>query len=247
MVFEDQSRQLLAAIDGRPVVYVANDNSGNWGDRLIDVGTVHWLRTHVDRWVRVPESAIASHTAGTGSVTLLFGSGSVGASAAHTAARRRKILERFRQPAILLPSSISDAHEDLSRVQTVFVRDHFAAALLRDVHPDVRLCPDLAEWTDLLPVPILDEEGLWLRRDDHAPRWTPQAAVDPIARAQSLEEYVALAGRYRHLTTNRLHLAIAARLHGRRVTLVPCRWHKVRAYYETWYQDNDLVDWKEEP
>jgi pyruvyl transferase EpsO len=46
----------------------------------------------------------------------------------------------------------------------------------------------------------------------------------------------------RHVSTDRLHAAIVARLAGRPVTLVDNAYGKLAAYYEAWWQDDPAVD-----
>ena len=239
------SERLLSAIDGRRVIYVSNDLSGNYGDRLIDVGTVAWLQRYVANFERVPESRIAKRRMRRNEgVTLLFGSGSVGALCQDVHKRRTAILRYLPGPAILLPSTVFDGRENLSAFEIVFVRDHVSAALLRDVCP-ATMMPCMAEWAQLPDVPITSGPRVFLRHDNAAPAWTPSDACDPIEVCGSLQDYCDLAGSCSAVTTNRLHFAIAARIHGRSVTMLPTNWHKVRAYWETWYKDLGSVAWSD--
>lgn len=240
------SERLLTAIDGRRVSYVANDVSGNWGDRLVDAGTVAWLQTHVPDWTRIPESSLTRlRIRRRGTVTLVWGSGSIGYRYPAISRRLCRILRRLPGPAILAPSSAHDGGADLSRFEHVFARDWISAALLANSHRRVQLCPDLAEWATPTPTPIAHDLGLFLRRDAIAPTCLPACTRDPAECCRSLEDYLALAGSCRLVVTNRLHVALAARLQGRTVWMLPTSWHKLRAYWQTWYCHDRRVRWME--
>jgi hypothetical protein len=156
--------------------------------------------------------------------------------------RRRRIVDKCQLPAILLPSTAWDAAESLAYRQLVCLRDHVSHALYRGVHPRTVCLPCMAEWA-----PIGD------------PWESPPQGVAKLLRAGSthglgdgdpaaeptLDAYVSRCGSADTIVTDRLHVAITARRLGRQVVMLPCGWHKCRAYYESWYSTEGRLTWQD--
>ena len=79
--------------------------------------------------------------------------------------------------------------------------------------------------------------GVFLRRDQERVGGKSIVPRDPVRWYRDPLEYLALAGRYRRIVTDRLHLAIAGMHAGRQVTLVANDYHKNRSMHETWLAD----------
>lgn len=135
-------------------------------------------------------------------------------------------------PVSVLPQSFINNHENVSAYERVFVREPIS----QELDPRFILAPDLAlglEYTVTTSPEF--ETGIFLRTDyealfaDH-----PQSLADPVSCCDTLEQYLALAARFRHLITDRLHFAIAGLIAGVRVTLLPNSYHKNHAVHECW-------------
>lgn len=99
------------------------------------------------------------------------------------------------------------------------------------------LMPDLLLGLDVDATPSPENLiGVWLRQDREA-LFNRHGSGDPTAVCQTPEDYLALAGRYRHLVTDRASFAIAGLIHGRDVTLMPSRSPTNRSLWETWLRD----------
>lgn len=228
---------ILDAIAGRRCCYVANTTTGNWGDRLIDLGTTRFLSAAGVHFARVEESHVSFTRRDDYDVVLLFGSGSFGSRCSDVAMRRRRIMDHFRLPAILLPSSAWDCWEPFGESDHVFVRDHVSYLICRDAYRQLGVVPDLAEAAAIAVTTPVAECGILLRCDS-AGLYPDSAVLDPVT-AESLASYLATIAAFRRVFTDRLHVAIAAVVMGREVAVVPCRWHKIRGYYETWWSTDD--------
>ncbi len=222
---------LLARLRGHSVGLVHNRH-GNWGDGLIERATLELFRRNgvVCRLLREKEISTGRWPEG---ITLIAepGGGNLGARPGLASPRRRKLLAALAGPKIILPQTASDAGEDLSAFETVYVREETSLRILRTAHADVRLVPDLALLLEFPPSSPIHEEGLFLRGDLER---LGAGGTDPAKTAASVEEYVRLAGSYRRVVTNRLHFAVAALLQGQVAVLRPSNYHKNLSMFETW-------------
>lgn len=235
----DYAKPLLEAVGGRRCLYLANDVMGNVGDRMIDEGTVDFLRLHNVDFMRAPISmGVDPADAQSCGVVLLFGSGSVGNSCSNVGVIRN-VARGYGRPMILLPSSAIDSGENLAHYDAVFARDSLSQALMRSGRTldDVRLAPDMAHWycgPDGIGNPPDEKVGVFLRSDGAGLSDGDRAIRDPVRECNTVSHYLFLAARFETVITNRLHFAIAALQAGRRAVLLPTTWHKTRAYYQTW-------------
>lgn len=208
--------------------------SGNVGDRLIDAAAEELMQHY-----GVPYRVIQAQELERGSLyfpleaILVSGGGNMGEMYPLTVAQRCQALA-LGPPVTVLPQSFTDTHEDLAPYAGVFVRERASLKLV----PNAKLAPDLA--LGLRP-PGIDEGveakiGVWLREDGE--RKVSDAAGyslgDPIGISWTIEDYLGLASKFEQVVTDRLHLAIAGLLLGRRVTLLPNGYAKNRSMYETW-------------
>lgn len=241
MYWEDQHyAELLELLRGQVVGLVVN-RFGNYGDHMIRRATGEMFTRNRIEWRSVDEQLLTASRLPS-EITLLAepGGGSLG-TAVKGSPRRRRQLAKIALPKIILPQTAADPHEDLSAFQTVFAREQTTWQMLRSVHPDVRLAPDMA-LSLRLPSSTPDRlRGEFLRTDREA----TIPGCDPVAYCDSVEAYLKLAGRYQRVVTNRLHFALAAILQDQRCTLRPNSYHKNRSFYESWLTECPLVEWEE--
>lgn len=95
------------------------------------------------------------------------GGGNLGARLRASPGRRRR-LAKIPRLKIILPQTASDAAEDLSEFDTVYAREETTWQLLRRLHRDVRLVPDMALSLRLPASQPAHEQGLFLRSDREA-------------------------------------------------------------------------------
>lgn len=162
------------------------------------------------------------------------GGGSLGTRAGLGSPHRRQVLAQMAGPKVILPQTTSDAGEDLSAFDTVFVRESTSRDLLRRLS-DVRLAPDMALCLQFQAAHPVEEEGVFFRSDIE--RLGAGGQGDPVEMCSTTQQYVELAARYKRITTNRLHFALAAMLQGVDVALCPGSYHKNLSVYRTWLQD----------
>jgi hypothetical protein len=171
---------------------------------------------------------------------VIAGGGNMGAFYGACAAIRRKALATGK-PVTVLPQSYTGP--EVLPYHRVFVRER--ASLTHCPH--ALLAPDLAlglDWeTSTSPT---HEVGVWLRLDAEACFPNVPSRGDPILHCRTWQEYLGLAANHARVVTDRLHFAIAALLCRRAVTLLPNRYHKNRAMYETWLRDLGC-SWADEP
>jgi len=197
---------------------------GNVGDRLIDAGTfqlfefygVRWQTADLDRLDEVDE--------------LVFGGGgSMGGLYPKNATLRERCLQAGK-PLTILPQSFLDFEE--RPFKTVYVREHASQRFC----PNGILAPDLGLAFDpgmTIAKPSI-RLGLFLRRDNEcagAMRWIK---CDPIKLCRTPDQYVALAGNYEQIITDRLHFAISALIAKRDTILLPNSYHKNQSMHATW-------------
>lgn len=240
MLFDDDEyAEVLDLVRGHSVG-LAKNRYGNPGDTLIHRATMELFRRHGVSCRTVCEDELSPERMPSG-VSLLVesGGGNVGARFKSSGGRRRRMAE-VPGPKIILPQSAFDSAEDLSAFDTVFARERVSYAMLKAVHPDVRLAPDMALSLRLPSAVPGEGEGLFLRDDEER---TEAGGIDPARAVRDETEYLALAGRYRRVVTNRLHFAIAALLQGCAAVLKPNCYHKNRAMFETWLCRCPNAEW----
>lgn len=237
---DEHYTDLLDRLRGHAVGLVVN-HYGNYGDQLIQRATLELFARHHIFWRFLTVEEITSGKMPS-DVTLIAepGGGSLGTRVAGSPRRRRQ-LAAIPGPKIILPQTASDAGEDLSAFETVYAREETTWNMLRAVHPDVRLVPDLA-LSLRLPLSAPDRvQGEFLRTDLEA----TIRGCDPVTYCDSVDAYLTLAGRYQRVVTNRLHFGIAALLQGQACTLRPSNYHKNRSIYDTWLQAWPAASWED--
>ncbi len=241
LIEEHYFDQMFEPLKGHKVCYVANW-AGSTGDDLIHVAA----RQLFDRY-GVGLVSIEDATA------VVFGGGGnwgsyAGARKCREEAYRviQKVPEQY-QYVCSFPQSIWTNDEPIPEFMDAFyVRER----------ESLRLCsrallgPDLAlGYSHDGPIQKASEPcGLFLRADTKEGLFVQVPNLgDPLQLvSRDLNAYFQLAMRYQHIITDRLHFAIAGLILGREVTILPNRYHKNRAMYETWLRDCGC-QWSESP
>lgn len=217
---------VMAPLRGKEVGYVRPE--GNVGDRLIEVAMVQLFAEYGVRWRRWRPNVPGDSD---GLDVLAFGGGgNMGTRYRGNHELRTRALASG-LPVVVLPQSFTSAED--RAFSAVFVRERASLAF----RPDGTLAPDLALGLSTVPPgrPRRDL-GIFLRRDQERIGRKSIIPRDPVRWHRDPLEYLALAGRFRRIITDRLHLAIAGMHAGREVTLVANDYHKNRSMHETWLQ-----------
>ncbi|MFV0445324.1 MAG: polysaccharide pyruvyl transferase family protein [Planctomycetaceae bacterium] len=207
------------------------DGFGNVGDRLIYAATRQLLDAFGIEWVTLsPGDPLTVDT------VVLFGGGNMGSRYKREfEVRRRAVKDAAARgiPIVVLPQSW------MSPEPGPFARAYVRERASLQHCPNGILAPDLAlgyDYEARTTDPTV-ERGLFLRRDAERKVAFQDGEQDPARICRTPAKYLALAGRYSHIITDRLHFAICGLLNRRRVTLLPNSYHKNRSLWETWLAD----------
>lgn len=216
------------------------DGFGNVGDHLIYLATRQLLDAFGIEWIaQSPDDRQPVDT------LLLFGGGNLGSRYQPDVDMRQRAAANAASrgiPSIVLPQSLM-SHEP-GPFARIYVRE--LASLQHCPHGV--LAPDLALGYDYEPpfeTPV-HETGLFLRQDPERRVASHDDSRDPAMLSATPANYLALASRYAHIVTDRLHFAICGMLNRRRVTLLPNSYHKNRSMWETWLADLGC-EWADQP
>jgi exopolysaccharide biosynthesis predicted pyruvyltransferase EpsI len=223
-VFTPLVGKKVALIDGR----------GNAGDDLIHGATRQLLhefgvdyQTVNPFWDNIEADVI-----------LIYGGGSMGSPYPHAIELRKAALETG-IPCVVLPQTFRK--EEDWPYQKVFVREHTSL----NYRTDAIFAPDLALGYLFPDVnPAIKSSGMFLRGDESCFPRKPK--TDPIWNVTRAGQYIQFASRYEHIATDRLHLAIICLGIGRKVTLLPCNYHKNLSMYNSSLKDLGCL-WADHP
>lgn len=216
------------------------DGHGNVGDQLIYLATRQLLDTFGVDWItQTPDDCDRVDK------LLLFGGGNLGSRYERELEIRRRTVEnavRRGVPLIVLPQSLMSPEP--GPFERVYVRERESLKLC----PEGVLAPELALGYDYEPSSADPSEavGFFLRQDGERHVRTLPGTQDPARLCPTPADYLALAGRYAHIVTDRLHFAICGLLNRRRVTLLPNSYHKNRSIWESWLSDLGCK-WADDP
>ncbi len=222
---------LLDAADGGTVHYVPNP--GNLGDGLIRVATLRFLADAGIDFIDHPEGFSPSWAAACSQDTLIYGGGGAWCRLwSHSLDVIRAAEPLFRR-VVVLPSTFEIGLDGTRAV--LFARDRLDSLAAA---PRARFCDDMAFY--LAPPTAPPGEGTLncFRRDREGVfRYLPRRGNrDLAARGTHLDDpaqlFDALAGSAR-VRTDRLHVAIAAALLGKRVQLHAGSYFKNRAVFQS--------------
>lgn len=216
---------VLDGIEG-PVAVV--DGIGNIGDQMIYKATRLLLREHGIKYQVVNVLAGDSPTKEIKHV-LLFGGGNMGYG---PCIEIRKMAAEFGLPMTVLPQTWR-LYEN-GPWGRVFAREHMSIAMF----PRAQFCPDLAlaiEFPE--PRDPVTESGLFCQRFGDGLFADYPASSDPAEYCHTVDQYIDMAQRYEHIVTDRVHFAICGLGLHRKVTLLPCAYHKNRSIWESSLKD----------
>lgn len=209
---------------------------GNVGDDLIHAATRQLFRHY-----SIIEVGPDDHP----EVAMYGGGGNMGHLYPSCKAIRTEVIGRLKCPVIILPQSWSGP--DDTRASRYYVRENVSLMYcpVAQLAPDLALCYDIGH-----SIRKTDPVGVFFRQDVEGTIDRHKSSLanlgDPTYLVKNYIEYVELAGRYRHIHTDRLHFAIAGMLAGSQVTLYPNSYHKNQAIYEMWLTGRNCT-WQTQP
>jgi exopolysaccharide biosynthesis predicted pyruvyltransferase EpsI len=230
----DQFEPIFLPLQGKKIGYVYVPQR-NMGDELIHQATMQLLDEFNIDWVLVEERPQNIDE------IIFCGGGNMGDKTPWVQPRnKRKEAIRWGLPITILPQSFNS--KEKQEYEKIYIREKESSKYC----PKGLLAPDLALGYQFNgKVESQREIGYFLRKDPEGLFGAYQHSQgDPMLLARTLEEYLNLAGKYRHIFTDRLHFAICGLLNGVKVTLLPNTYHKNRSMYETWLKDLDCL-WAE--
>jgi hypothetical protein len=246
--FDQLARTITQRAYGRRVYFMRGD--GNYGDGLIrhaaelflaDVGITPALLDMSRRTDKL--AAIARALADPYGRRALFVFNGGGGWAEHCSTALRDVARQLRVTAdvVVLPSTIEVM--PLDRLPTIFRRDQAESRLTMPASP---FCHDMAFYLALLPMhrwyggdlAIDRRTGVFFRQDNESRveggADLPQN-LDLSRQGNHLSDigwFLREIARCEHVITDRLHVAVAGALLGRRVSLAHSSTFKIRAVYE---------------
>lgn len=207
---------------------------GNWGDGLIQEGTEKFFESHSLEYIELQET----DTINPDLPAVLGGSGGFcrfwGWS---TQAAIR--LESHASELIVLPSTYEQGSMDWSnkKATSFYAREHQSLLELRQRGLNVLTCPDMAFWVAFEnKEPTKDALNAFRTDVESVQKEIPSDNIDVSVlhdHTGSTAEFFSLVGDYQRVTTDRLHVAIAAAMLGREVIFYPGAYHKNRSMFNS--------------
>jgi exopolysaccharide biosynthesis predicted pyruvyltransferase EpsI len=204
---------------------------GNVGDGLIDAGT-KCLFKKINTTIDNSNSKI--------DYIVWSGGGNLGTLYKSCYKSRQLELKRAIDksiPFIILPQSATNNQEPVPNNVRVFARE----LLSMGCFPQSTLAPDLAlaydnDISDYSNITAELDIGVFLRKDPESIKHQFQqvSLADPAHLCRSYEDYFRVVSLFDAVITDRLHLAIASLMVGRKTTLLPNNYNKNRGMYEAW-------------
>jgi exopolysaccharide biosynthesis predicted pyruvyltransferase EpsI len=218
---------------------------GNVGDSLIEAGTTqllegYWYDSLYDTDLRRCEGRL-----------LVIGGGGGWCHAWRHSSLDLIDAERGFEKVVVFPSTF-DVSEPLVRMAladtkaTLFARERRSfedVGQIRDV--TLTHCP--AFFFDFEPYMEHGTGTLYAYRRDResAGKPVPPSNVDISLAASDLDNWLRIIAEHEYVHTDRAHVAIAAALLGKKLTVRPTAYFKVRSIVETWLGDYDIT-WEAE-
>lgn len=222
-IFEPLAGKRIGLVDGK----------GNVGDLLIFAATKQLLDALNMNWKMQDTDDECKDT----DVLLLFGGGNMGNPNYGASMMIREEALALGPPVWVLPQSFHGPEN--KPYDRVFVRERVSLKYC----PNGILAPDMALGYTITNIysPPTEDMGVFLRTTTEAlfdkKEFESLSLGDPTLMCSTLDEYLHLASRYKHIVTDRLHFAIASLIHGNMTTLLPNAYHKNRGMWETWLKD----------
>lgn len=221
-------------------------NSGNWGDSLIREGTENFLRAynipfHIVDKLNSPKNAV-----------LLFGGGGRWCKAYSGALQDIIEAQKHYEQIIVLPSSFQMLPKELSANVTLFAREYISQTIAQQAEVTCSSSPDLAFWVDIESVPG-GSGTLFALRTTNGKNQAAKTVKDNRDISSEgnhlspVEPFFEAIKPFKNVVTDRMHVALAAALLGKRVTCLEGDYHKVRGAFEahlSLFPNVEFLDWK---
>lgn len=259
-LFNELAANIIASAQGRKIIYIPNP--GNFGDGLIRYGT---KQLFLDHQIENDEINIRySHVKFQLTPYLLknkkyyfvYGGGGAWSEAYGFAKNTVKYIDRFTKDYTVLPSTY--ALPDMPEKGTLYRRDNAESTKFA---PNSAFCHDMALYAACRPTSRVTyaapTKGMGIcMRTDHESRFAGQVVhpnnIDLSVLGDHMcngDDLLKMVSEYEHITTDRLHICIAACIVGRPVDLITGSYFKIRAIYESSIKDvfGDQVQIVESP
>lgn len=239
--YRNLASDLKKIAETRTLVYIRNP--GNWGDALIGAGERAFFDSFSIPIIEVQRSYLFKRLAIETRVrskklfpTIIYGgNGALSGPYYHLHGRIRLLLKGT-VDSVLMPSTLPTKFEDFGfpKDLRLWRRDE---TLSRACERESRFCHDMAFFLSPGQVTVSKKIGNLFREDVEActPGKIPVGNID-ISNAgnhrSSISEFFCFIGQYEEINTDRLHVAIAAALLGRKVNLFSNNYGKIKAVYE---------------
>lgn len=224
----------------RRLIYVRNP--GNWGDALIGAGERAFLRHFAIPHVDVDGSSISARLIAYTRLrslslrpTILYGGNGALSGPYPELHAQIRLLLKGTIDSVLMPSTLPPdiGSWDLPPSIELWRRDE---TISRQAGPESRFCHDMAFFLEAPDVPIVEREANLFRADAEQRNGRPIPSAnfdlsDTGSHQSPVREFFDRIGRYEVINTDRLHIAIAGALLGRRVNLFPNSYGKNEAIY----------------
>jgi exopolysaccharide biosynthesis predicted pyruvyltransferase EpsI len=241
IAFIHLEEEIQRVTNGKPFIFVVNQ--GNWGDALIRYGALRFLRSHNFKYTAIGYKEAMTITTrrlkrltGQEVPPMVFSGGGVFNGIYKGGKQFHKLLRRF-GPTLLLPNTLKMPLKDmgLQDGDIIFRRDKFEST---EAGPDTPFCHDIAFFIRPLTATVGKGEGNFFRQDAEAPANFTFPEGNRVLSADG-DQSTPVAGffevlaQFDAINTNRLHVAIAGALLGRKVNLFPNSYLKNHAIFRT--------------
>lgn len=243
-LFNELAESIATAASGRKIIYIPNP--GNFGDGLIRYGTKQLFLDHqiVHDELNVRYSHVkfqlTPYLLKNKNYYFVYGGGGAWSEAYGFAKNTVKYIDRFTSDYTVLPSTYALA--GIPSKGRLYRRDQGDSIKFS---PSSIFCHDMALYSACRPgskasYPAPTKGAGICMRTDHESRFAGQAVPannvdlsivgDHMCNGDDLLKMVA---EYDHITTDRLHICIAACIVGRPVDLITGSYFKIKAIYES--------------
>lgn len=250
--FQELADRIHRIRRGKRVYY--RPNYGNWGDGLIRAGTLNFFRDYGIPFREIGDGKASFLTPALRGGTLIYGGGGAWCSVWPDAPRKIHMLERLKRFKILvLPSTYEKNWGNTSAVK--YRRDN---SMSRLSYPESTFCHDMAFYLlkNTSPDPLGEVDNLYLMREPSERERAKTARIlcsTNVDISKKGNHWSAPEGFFDFLRpgkvihTDRLHVAIAACILGKRVKIYPSNYAKIEAVFEAsikpFFSGASLVNW----
>lgn len=244
--FEKLAFEIKRIIGSRKTYFMLNE--GNWGDSLIREGTEKFFKDNLICYEKIENISQISfdflhrwenifNIIKIYKRSVLIFSGS-GAFCKHydRCDLIKKLACKFNK-VIILPSTF-EFPVDFPKNVTVYVRDKYQS---HENIPNANFCHDMAFYLDLKSDNAIEKSVHILRQDvESSNKKTNQTTIDLSSMGNHttpIDGFVREIGSYENIHTDRLHVAIAATLLGRNVSIYANNYFKIKAIFYSSIKD----------